>query len=68
MNTSPTSLLPVEQTERIYSLDILRGVVSLGILLMIVGFGLAEGDPSVAVDRRAESILFTTTTIFFQGF
>jgi uncharacterized membrane protein YeiB len=41
MNTSPKSLAPVEQTERIYSLDILRGIVLLGILLMnIVGFGL----------------------------
>lgn len=43
MNTSQTSLLPVEQTERIYSLDILRGIVLLGILLMnIVGYDFGE--------------------------
>ncbi len=45
-----TSLQPVEQTERIYSLDILRGIVLLGILLMnIIGFGLVNHtDPTVS--------------------
>lgn len=48
---TPTLLAPVDRTERIYSLDVLRGFVLLGILLMnIVDFGLwgAYADPTVA--------------------
>lgn len=43
--------IPVQESERIISLDVMRGVVLLGILLMnINGFGLAQAynDPSVA--------------------
>lgn len=38
---APSSLTPIQQTDRITSLDIMRGVVILGILIMnINGFGL----------------------------
>lgn len=69
MNTTPTSLLPIEQAERIYSLDILRGFVLLGILLININvFGLALGDPSVAGGIEGLNLYtFMTTYIFFQG-
>src|SRR5437016_14500873 len=48
----PAAVGPVERSERISSLDVLRGFALLGILLMnIVGFGLymsAYDDPTVA--------------------
>lgn len=71
MNTTPTSLLPVEQAERIYSLDILRGIVLLGILLMnIVGYGLwgAYRDPTVAGGADGLNlVVWKTTSMFFEG-
>src|SRR5262245_62318337 len=46
------TLTPISSVERIHSLDVVRGVAVLGILLMnIVGFGLhtaAYADPTVA--------------------
>lgn len=48
-NQSPMELRPVDASNRINSLDIIRGIALLGILLMnIVGFGLAYayGDPT----------------------
>ncbi len=48
-NELTVDLSPVEQGQRINSLDIIRGIALLGILLMnIVGFGLAfaYGDPT----------------------
>ena len=48
---SEPQLNPVSTSERINSLDIIRGIALLGILLMnIVGFGLAFSymDPSIS--------------------
>lgn len=48
-NQPPMELRPVDASNRINSLDIIRGIALLGILLMnIVGFGLAYayGDPT----------------------
>lgn len=70
MNTSPTSLVPVEQTERIYSLDILRGIVLLGILLMnIIGFGLVNHtDPTVSGGAEGLNLYaWMTTSMFVEG-
>ncbi|MEJ7827781.1 MAG: DUF418 domain-containing protein [Segetibacter sp.] len=69
MNTSPTLFIPVGQTERIYSLDILRGIILLGILLMNIGlFGLAKGDPSVAGGITGVNLyVWMTTNMFFEG-
>ncbi len=70
MNTSPASLLPVEQTERIYSLDILRGIVLLGILLMnIIGFGLVNhSDPTVSGGVNGWNLYaWKTTSMFVEG-
>jgi uncharacterized protein len=69
MNTSLNSLLPVEQNDRIYSLDILRGIVLLGILLMNINlFGLAKGDPSVAGGIQGWNLYsWMTTNVFFEG-
>jgi uncharacterized protein len=65
------NLTPVEKQERIYSLDILRGFVVLGILLMnIVGFGLwgAYRDPTVAGGATGLNLyVWETTTMFFEG-
>ncbi|MEQ9426904.1 MAG: DUF418 domain-containing protein [Cyclobacteriaceae bacterium] len=51
MSDLTSSLGPIQSSDRINSLDILRGVALLGILLMnIIGFGLvfmAYGDPTV---------------------
>ena len=51
MATANTTFVPLNTAERIYSLDVLRGCVLLGILLInIAGFGLwgAYEDPTVA--------------------
>lgn len=70
MNTSTKSLVPVEQTERIYSLDVLRGIVLLGILLMnIVGFGLINhSDPTVSGGAEGLNLYaWMTTSMFVEG-
>ena len=69
MSKPPVSLIPIDQDERIYSLDILRGVVLLGILLMnINGFGLAIGDPSVAGGIEGKNLYaWMITNVFFEG-
>ncbi len=71
MQTSVSNLNPVTQLERIQALDVMRGIVLCGILLMnINGFGLAESysDPTVA--GGAEGLNLTTwivTNMFFEG-
>lgn len=70
MNTAPTSLMPVEQTDRIYSLDILRGMVVLGILLInIIGFGLVHHtDPTVSGGSEGWNLYaWMTTSMFVEG-
>lgn len=69
MTLSPAALLPVDQDERIYSLDILRGIVLLGILLMNINlFGLAKGDPSVAGGIQGLNLYtWMATNVFFEG-
>jgi len=66
------SLTPVEKNERIYSLDIIRGFVLLGILLMnIVGFGLGRGtyrDPTISGGSDGLNLrVWEITTMFFEG-
>ena len=71
MTTKPTSLTPVKASERIYSLDIMRGIVLCGILLMnINGFGLAGAyaDPTVAGGSTGLNLYtWIGTTMFFEG-
>lgn len=62
---------PVQQTERIEALDILRGIAVLGILLMnIVGFGLpwAYENPTVAGGMDPPNYwAWAIPTMFFEG-
>lgn len=63
---------PVGPTERIASLDVLRGVAVLGILLMnVVAFGLPLGaynDPTVAGGSEGMSLAaWITTNMLFEG-
>ena len=68
---SPTRLAPIDKSERILSLDILRGFVLCGILLMnITGFGLwgAYSDPTVAGGADGWNLRsWEVTTMFFEG-
>src|SRR5918993_4650176 len=68
---TPALLAPVEKNERILSLDILRGFVLCGILLMnITGFGLwgAYEDPTVAGGADGWNLRsWEITTMFFEG-
>ncbi len=71
--TEPKGLLgPVSTTERIRSLDVLRGVALLGILLMnITGFGLvfmAYVDPTVqGGDEGYNLLVWLINNLFFEG-
>ncbi|MUP44442.1 DUF418 domain-containing protein [Gramella sp. BOM4] len=71
MQAKPTSLTPVKASERIHSLDIMRGIVLCGILLMnINGFGLAGAyaDPTVAGGASGINLwTWITTSMFFEG-
>lgn len=63
---------PVSGTDRITSLDVLRGVALLGILLMnIAGFGLvfmAYGDPTVQGGAEGANLFFwKMNNLFFEG-
>jgi uncharacterized protein len=66
-----TILSPVETSERITALDVMRGIVLCGILLMnINGFGLAHayGDPTVAGGYESWNLYtWITTNMFFEG-
>jgi uncharacterized protein len=65
------TLAPVQQTDRIEALDILRGIAVLGILLMnIVGFGLpwAYDNPTVAGGMDPPNYwAWVVPTVFFEG-
>jgi uncharacterized protein len=71
MNQLSSSLIPVQESERITSLDVMRGIVLFGILLMnINGFGLAHayGDPTVAGGSTGLNLYtWITTNMFFEG-
>ena len=66
-----TTLIPLQDTERIHSLDVMRGIVLFGILLMnINGFGLAGayGDPTVSGGSEGLNLAtWITTNMFFEG-
>lgn len=69
--TTTPELIPIRPSERILSLDVMRGVVLFGILLMnINGFGLGFGynDPSVqGGDTGLNLYTWMTTNLFFEG-
>src|SRR5262245_18669431 len=69
---TPTSVAPVAAQERIVSVDALRGVALLGILLMnIIVFGLplnAYSDPTAAGGHTGLNLAFWyANQIFFEG-
>lgn len=71
MKTTETTLSPLQLSDRIQSLDVMRGIVLFGILLMnINGFGLsgAYDDPTVSGGASGwDLITWKTTTMFFEG-
>ncbi len=71
MNQGATSLTPLEPNERIHALDVMRGVVLCGILLMNINmFGLAEAynDPTVAGGADGLNLYtWITTNLLFEG-
>jgi uncharacterized protein len=66
-----TTFIPVTSSERILPLDIMRGFVLCGILLMnITGFGLANAysDPTVSGGSTGWNLYaWITTNMFFEG-
>lgn len=68
---APASLEPVNLTERINSMDVMRGVALLGILLMnITGFGLpyAYSDPTVYGGASGWNLkAWWADAMFFEG-
>jgi uncharacterized protein len=72
MNESTNQLGPVTGAERIKSLDVLRGVALLGILLMnITGFGLvfwAYEDPTIQGGYEGYNLyVWIMNNMFFEG-
>ena len=71
MTTTATSLTPLKASDRIHSLDIMRGIVLFGILLMnINGMGLANayGDPTVSGGATGWNLYtWITTNMLFEG-
>ena len=71
MTTTKISFAPLHPSERIHALDIMRGIVLFGILLMnINGFGLARayGDPTVSGGATGWNLTtWITTNMFFEG-
>lgn len=72
MTNTSGQLGPVTTTERIRSLDVLRGVALLGILLMnIAGFGLvfmAYVDPTIQGGAEGNDLMvWVVNNIFFEG-
>ncbi len=69
--TSSPQLTPLEDSERIQSLDVMRGIVLFGILLMnINSFGLANSynDPTVAGGFTGWNLYtWIATNMFFEG-
>ncbi|WP_233553617.1 DUF418 domain-containing protein [Algoriphagus lacus] len=71
IHTSPASLAPLQESERIQSLDVMRGIVLFGILLMNINmFGLAGAynDPTVAGGFTGWNLYtWIATNMFFEG-
>lgn len=71
MTITPTSLTPLKASDRIHSLDIMRGIVLFGILIMnINGMGLAHayGDPTVSGGATGWDLYtWITANMFFEG-
>ena len=71
MTQKETSFTPLQLSERIQSLDIMRGIVLFGILIMnINGFGLARAydDPTVSGGATGwDLITWITATFLFEG-
>lgn len=71
MTTTETKITPLQNAERIQSLDVMRGIVLFGILLMnINGFGLARAyeDPTVSGGSEGwDLITWITANLFFEG-
>lgn len=71
MTTTNKSLAPVKPKDRIQSLDVMRGVVLLGILIMnINGMGLARAyaDPTVSGGYTGWDLTtWITANMFFEG-
>lgn len=69
--TVSNDLIALKQSDRILSLDVMRGIVLFGILLMnINGFGLGFGynDPSVqGGDTGLNLYTWMMTNLFFEG-
>ena len=69
--TSSPELVPIRQADRILSLDVMRGIVLFGILLMnINGFGLAYAyeDPTVSGGATGWNLYtWIVTNLFFEG-
>jgi uncharacterized protein len=67
----PVTSTPLQQQDRLISLDIMRGVALFGILLMnITGFGLpfAYADPTVYGGAQGADLwAWITTTMLFEG-
>ncbi|WP_178987510.1 DUF418 domain-containing protein [Winogradskyella schleiferi] len=71
MTTTATSLTPLKAIERIQSLDVMRGIVLFGILLMnINGMALAHAyeDPTVSGGAKGWDLYtWITTNMLFEG-
>ncbi len=71
MKNVQNSFAPIMQSDRIQSLDIMRGIVLFGILLMnINGMGLAHAyeDPTVSGGATGWDLYtWITTNMFFEG-
>lgn len=69
--TNPPSFNPIEKKSRIFSLDVLRGIALLGILLMnINGFGLAlaYNDPTIlGGDTGLNLYTWMVSNLLFEG-
>lgn len=69
--TSTETFTPLKLSDRIQSLDVMRGIVLFGILLMnINGFGLsgAYDNPTVSGGYKGwDLITWITTNMFFEG-
>lgn len=71
MTTTPTSLTPLKPSDRIHSLDIMRGIVLFGILIMNInamGLARAYDDPTVSGgSTRWDLYTWITSNMLFEG-